>query len=195
MTTIKFTNYNANNNNIINKNYSFSENIFRYNDPTVSPLLNHNHENNTISRSSQNSIYSNPIQHSHSTSSISSISNHNNYPNHLLSTTVHHHHHKNHAPSPERYAYLQQQQQQQQNKQVTFTFYSFLVFVFSTQILNFLSPFRLASTIQEQCLLGIVRVNATQFQYHITLLSIEWCCWFYERTTEPFDACKHIATK
>lgn len=90
---------------------SLENNIFRYNDPTVSPLLNHNQDNVGINRS-QNSIYSNPIQHSHSTSSISSISNHN-YQNHLLSTTVHHHHHKNHAPSPERFAYLQQQQKQQ----------------------------------------------------------------------------------
>ncbi|XP_055301606.1 ras GTPase-activating protein raskol isoform X6 [Sitodiplosis mosellana] len=95
---------------------SLEKNIFRYNDPTVSPLLNQ--ENGGINRS-QNSIYSNSIQHSHSTSSISSISNHNhnNYQNHLLSTTVHHHHHKNHAPSPERYAYLQQQQQKQQHQQ------------------------------------------------------------------------------
>lgn len=92
---------------------SLEKNIFRYNDPTVSPLLNQNQENPAINRS-QSSIYSNPIQHSHSTSSISTISNHNNYQNHLLSTTVHHHHHKNHAPSPERYAYLQQQQQKQQ---------------------------------------------------------------------------------
>lgn len=91
---------------------SLEKNIFRYNDPTVSPLLNQNHENAGINRS-QNSIYSNPIQHSHSTSSISTISNHNNYPNHMMSTTVHHHHHKNHAPSPERYAYMQQQQQKQ----------------------------------------------------------------------------------
>lgn len=91
---------------------SLEKNIFRYNDPTVSPLLNQNQENPAINRS-QSSIYSNPIQHSHSTSSISTISNHNNYQNHLLSTTVHHHHHKNHAPSPERYAYLQQQQKQQ----------------------------------------------------------------------------------
>lgn len=90
---------------------SLENNIFRYNDPTVSPLLNHNQDNVAINRS-QNSIYSNPIQHSHSTSSISSISN-QNYQNHLLSTTVHHHHHKNHAPSPERFAYLQQQQKQQ----------------------------------------------------------------------------------
>ena len=93
---------------------SLEKNIFRYNDPTVSPLLNH--ENGGGINRSQSSIYSNPIQHSQSTSSISSISNHNhnNYQNHLLSTTVHHHHHKNHAPSPERYAYLQQQQQKQQ---------------------------------------------------------------------------------
>lgn len=88
---------------------SLEKNIFRYNDPTVSPLLNQQ-ENGAINRS-QTSIYSNPIQHSQSTSSISSISNHN-YQNHLLSTTVHHHHHHNHAPSPERYAYLQQQQKQ-----------------------------------------------------------------------------------
>ncbi|XP_031621273.1 probable Ras GTPase-activating protein isoform X3 [Contarinia nasturtii] len=91
---------------------SLEKNIFRYNDPTVSPLLNHNQDGTVINRS-QSSIYSNPIQHSHSTSSISSMSNPNNYQNHLLSTTVHHHHHKNHAPSPERYAYLQQQQKQQ----------------------------------------------------------------------------------
>lgn len=90
---------------------SLEKNIFRYNDPTVSPLLNHYQDGTAINRS-QNSIYSNPIQHSQSTSSISSISNQNNYQNHLLSTTVHHHHHKNHAPSPERYAYLQQQKQQ-----------------------------------------------------------------------------------
>lgn len=91
---------------------SLEKNIFRYNDPTVSPLLNQNQENSAINRS-QSSIYSNPIQHSHSTSSISTISNHNNYQNPLKSTTVHHHHHKNHAPSPERFAYLQQQQKQQ----------------------------------------------------------------------------------
>lgn len=89
---------------------SLEKNIFRYNDPTVSPLLNQTAENNAINRS-QSNIYTNPIQHSHSTSSISTISN-QNYQNHLLSTTVHHHHHKNHAPSPERYAYMQQQKQQ-----------------------------------------------------------------------------------
>lgn len=89
---------------------SLEKNIFRYNDPTVSPLLNQQ-DNMAINRS-QTSIYSNPIQHSQSTSSISSISNHNYQQSHLLSTTVHHHHHHNHAPSPERYAYLQQQQKQ-----------------------------------------------------------------------------------
>lgn len=92
---------------------SLEKNIFRYNDPTVSPLLNQQHDNplNQSQSSINGSIYSNPIQHSHSTSSISSVSNHN-YQHHLIPTTVHHHHHHNHAPSPERYHYLQQQQQQ-----------------------------------------------------------------------------------
>lgn len=59
---------------------SLERNIFRYNDPTVSPLLNLQQNSNNQSQNSINgSIYSNhlPLQHSQSTSSISS-SNHNN---------------------------------------------------------------------------------------------------------------------
>lgn len=52
---------------------SLEKNIFRYNDPTVSPLLNQQHHSQqhdaAALNQSQNSIYSNPIQHSHSTSS------------------------------------------------------------------------------------------------------------------------------
>lgn len=95
---------------------SLEKNIFRYNDPTVSPLLNGQQHENQLNQS-QNSINGNngggsiyPIQHSHSTSSISTVSNHNYQHHHLMPTAVHHHHHHNHAPSPERYHYLQQQQ-------------------------------------------------------------------------------------
>lgn len=91
---------------------SLEKNIFRYNDPTVSPLLNQSQSsiNGNVNSNGCGSIY--PIQHSHSTSSISTVSNHNYH--HLMPNAVHHHHHHNHAPSPERYHYLQQQQQQQQ---------------------------------------------------------------------------------
>lgn len=60
---------------------SLERNIFRYNDPTVSPLLNLQQNSTNQSQTSINgSIYSNhlPLQHSQSTSSISSSSNHNN---------------------------------------------------------------------------------------------------------------------
>lgn len=99
---------------------SLEKNIFRYNDPTVSPLLNAQQHENQFNQS-QNSINGNggasiyPIQHSHSTSSISTVSNHNYQHHHLMPAAVHHHHHHNHAPSPERYHFMQQQQQQQMN--------------------------------------------------------------------------------
>lgn len=84
---------------------SLERNIFRYNDPTVSPLLN---SNNQSQNSINGSIYSNhtPLQHSQSTSSISSTSNNNNslsvYPpphqvtandNQFIPTTVDQYHH------------------------------------------------------------------------------------------------------
>ncbi|XP_037037077.1 ras GTPase-activating protein raskol isoform X6 [Bradysia coprophila] len=73
---------------------SLEKNIFRYNDPTVSPLLNQHNSNINQSQTSINgSVYSNHhLQHSHSTSSISSNSN-SNYQSHLIPTTIHHHHH------------------------------------------------------------------------------------------------------
>ncbi len=78
---------------------SLEKNIFRYNDPTVSPLLNQHNSNLNQSQTSINgSVYSNNhLQHSHSTSSISSNSN-SNYQSHLIPTTIHHHHHHNHQP-------------------------------------------------------------------------------------------------
>lgn len=101
---------------------SLEKNIFRYNDPTVSPLLSQQlngskGDSNPLNQSQSSingSLCSNPIQHSHSTSSISNVCN---YQEHLMppSKTVHHHHHRNHAPSPERFHYMQQQQQQEQN--------------------------------------------------------------------------------
>lgn len=73
---------------------SLEKNIFRYNDPTVSPLLNQHSANLNQSQTSINgSVYSNNhLQHSHSTSSISSTTN-SNYQSHLIPTTIHHHHH------------------------------------------------------------------------------------------------------
>lgn len=80
---------------------SLEKNIFRYNDPTVSPLLNQHSSNLNQSQTSINgSVYSNNhLQHSHSTSSISSTTN-SNYQSHLIPTTIHHHHH--HQPPPDR---------------------------------------------------------------------------------------------
>lgn len=94
---------------------SLERNIFRYNDPTVSPHLNLQPNNKNQSQTSINgSIYSNhlPLQHSQSTSSISSSSNHNNnslsvYPlphqtltdNQFIPTTVDQYQtHKSHQP-------------------------------------------------------------------------------------------------
>lgn len=85
---------------------SLEKNIFRYNDPTVSPLLKQqingggsSSNNLNQSQSSINgSIYSNHLQHSHSTSSISSTSNSNVYQANLIPTTIHHHHH-HHPPA------------------------------------------------------------------------------------------------
>lgn len=80
---------------------SLEKNIFRYNDPTVSPLLNQQSSMLNQSQTSINgSVYSNNhLQHSHSTSSISSNSN---YQSHLIPTTIHHHHHHQPHPNPER---------------------------------------------------------------------------------------------
>lgn len=81
---------------------SLEKNIFRYNDPTVSPLLKQTSAGNNLNQSQTSingSIYSSHLQHSHSTSSISSASNSNVYQSHLIPTTIHHHHH-HHAPPP-----------------------------------------------------------------------------------------------
>lgn len=88
---------------------SLEKNIFRYNDPTVSPLLKQNCLNQSQTSINGSTLYNHHLQHSHSTSSISSSSNPNIYQQtHLIPTTVHYHvHHSTTPSSPESSATLE----------------------------------------------------------------------------------------
>lgn len=100
---------------------SLERNIFRYNDPTVSPLLNQQNPFNQSQTSINGSIYSNHnLQHSHSTSSISSNTNSNHYHNN------HHHQQQNqlmpaavHNNNNNHHHYVTSQQQLQQQSQMS----------------------------------------------------------------------------